>query len=71
MIRVTRLNGSELVLNSDLIETVEATPDTVITLTTDHKWVVREGVEEVIERVVAYKRRIYAVGPQTGLGAES
>lgn len=62
MIHVTRLNGSELVLNADLIETVEATPDTVISLTTDHKWVVRESVEDVIARVIAFKRRIHAFG---------
>lgn len=62
MIKVTRLNGSELVLNADLIETVEATPDTVISLTTDHKWVVRESVDEVVARVVEFKRRIYAFG---------
>jgi flagellar protein FlbD len=62
VIHVTRLNGSELVLNSDQIESVEATPDTVITLTNDHKWVVREGVEEVINRVVEYKRRIHSLG---------
>lgn len=68
MIQLSRLNGSHVVINSDLIETIEATPDTVITLINDHKWVVREGVEEVLERVVAYKRRIYA-GPQSGQGA--
>lgn len=62
MIQVTRLNGSELTLNADLIETIEATPDTVITLSNEHRWVVRERVDEVIDRVVAYKRRIYA-GP--------
>ncbi|HEY9722505.1 MAG TPA: flagellar FlbD family protein [Oscillatoriaceae cyanobacterium] len=59
---MTRLNGSEFTLNAELIETVEATPDTVITLNNEHRWVVREGVHEVIERVVAYKRRIHA-GP--------
>ena len=71
MIRVTRLNGTELVLNSDLIETVEATPDTVITLTTDHKWVVKEDVEEVIERVIAFRRRTQAWGPLAGHGSEN
>lgn len=60
MITITRLSGTEMVINAELIETVEATPDTVITLTNDHKWVVRESVEAVVERVVAYKRRIFA-----------
>ncbi|MEB3328543.1 MAG: flagellar FlbD family protein [Candidatus Sericytochromatia bacterium] len=67
MIQVTRLNGSVFVLNADLIETVEATPDTVVKLTTEHTFVVREGVEELVERVVAYRRRILAgTGPTTG-----
>lgn len=63
MIKVTRLNGSELVLNADLIETIEATPDTVLSLTTEHKYVVREDVEEIVSRVVAYKRAIFQ-GPR-------
>ncbi|MEB3222948.1 MAG: flagellar FlbD family protein [Candidatus Sericytochromatia bacterium] len=62
MIQVTRLNGSVFLLNSDLIETVEATPDTVLKLTTEHTYVVREGVDEIIERVVAFRRRLLA-GP--------
>ena len=58
MIKVTRLNGSEFVLNADLIETVESTPDTIITLTTGTKLMVRESPDEIVNRVVAYKRRI-------------
>lgn len=58
MVRVTRLDGSEIVVNADLIETLEATPDTVITLSTGRRFVVREPVAEVIERVVAYRRRV-------------
>ena len=57
MIRVTRLNGSEFVLNSDLIESVEATPDTVVTLTSGKKLIVREPVDEVLARVVEFRRR--------------
>ena len=60
MIRVTRLNTTEFVVNADLIETVEATPDTVITLTTEHKYVVRESVDEIVSRVVSYKRACMA-----------
>lgn len=59
MIKVTRLNGSELVINAELIQTIEATPDTVLSLTTDQKYVVREDVEEIVSRVVAYKRAIF------------
>lgn len=61
MIKVTRLGGKAtlLVINADLIEFVESTPDTVITLTTGDKMVVRESVDEVVARVVAYKRAIF------------
>lgn len=65
MIHTTRLNNSELVLNSDLIEHIEATPDTVITLINGKKWIVQESVEELVARVVAYQRaaRNSAVNP--------
>jgi flagellar protein FlbD len=56
MIKVTRLNGQMMVVNADLIEFVEESPDTIITLTTGKKIVVREGVESVIERVTNFRR---------------
>ncbi len=59
MIHLTRLNRLPLVLNADLIESIEATPDTVISLTTGQKLVVREDAEEVVARVVAFRRAIY------------
>ena len=59
MVRLTRLNHGEVVVNSDLIEYVESTPDTVITLTSSQKIMVLESIEEVIDRVIAYKRRIW------------
>jgi flagellar protein FlbD len=58
MVRLTRLNHGEFVLNANLIEHIERTPDTVITLTTGQKFLVLETVDEVIERVIAYERRI-------------
>ena len=58
MIQVTRLNRIPLVLNSDLIEYIEITPDTVITLTNGHKMVVAESASEVVERVMAFRRSI-------------
>lgn len=61
MIRVTRLNGKEFVLNAELVQFIETTPDTVITLVNGEKIVVRESVEEVVDRVVAYGRRIRGV----------
>ncbi|MBM7581386.1 flagellar protein FlbD [Caldicoprobacter guelmensis] len=59
MIKVTRLNGEEFYINPDLIQYIEKTPNTVITLTNDKKVVVKEEVEEVIERIVAFKRQIF------------
>ncbi len=47
-----------LTINCDLLETVEHTPDTVISLLNNHKLVVRESVEEIVERVVEYRRRV-------------
>lgn len=59
MISLTRLNDSALVVNSELIEFIEAMPDTIITLTTGQKILVKESVEEIIEMVKQYKRDIY------------
>ena len=56
MIRVTRINDAELVINADLIEFVEAIPETMITLTTGKKIMVREAVDEIIRRVADFKR---------------
>jgi flagellar protein FlbD len=58
MIRLTRLNHTPVVLNADLIEHIEITPDTVITLTTGQKLVVLESSDEVIERIVEFRRSI-------------
>ncbi|MGN0319284.1 MAG: flagellar FlbD family protein [Lachnospira sp.] len=60
MIDVTRLNGKNFVLNAELIEVMEETPDTVITLTTGHKYLVKESVDEVLDKIYAYKRKIMA-----------
>ena len=62
MIRVTRLNLSPLILNSDLVEHIETTPDTVITLTTGQSLRVRESAEEVVQRIVEFRRSIYGPG---------
>jgi flagellar protein FlbD len=58
MIRLTRSGGTSVVLNADLIEHMEATPDTVITLTTDAKFRVQESLEEVMRRVLDYRRAV-------------
>ena len=58
MIEVTRFDGSRIFVNPDLIELIEANPDTVISLTTQKKLVVRESPEELLARIIAYKREI-------------
>lgn len=58
MIRLTRINHVPLVLNADLIEHVEVTPDTVIALTTGQKYIVMESADEVIQKVVEFRRSI-------------
>ena len=58
MIEVKKLNDQAFIVNSDLIEFIEKTPDTVITLTTGRKIVVKESVDEVLKRVIKYRRFI-------------
>lgn len=60
MIKLTRLNGVPFYLNSDLIEHLDATPDTVVTLTSGPKFLVTETAEEVCEKVMAFRRAILA-----------
>ena len=58
MIRLTRINKVPLVLNSDLIEHLEVTPDTVVSLTNGQKFLILETPEEVIDKVVEFRRLI-------------
>jgi flagellar protein FlbD len=58
MIQLTRLNHHPLVVNSDLIKFVEQAPDTVITLLSGEKIVVRENAQDVLERVVQFRRSV-------------
>jgi flagellar protein FlbD len=60
MIELTRLNGIVMILNSDLIKTVEASPDTMLTLTTGEKLIVREEIAEITDRVLDYRARLLA-----------
>jgi flagellar protein FlbD len=62
VVKLTRLHGEEIVINIDLIESLESTPDTVVSLTTGKKILVRQSVDEVIDAVIAFRRRI--VGAQ-------
>jgi len=67
MINLTRFNNTELILNADLIESIEAAPDTVVTTITGKKILVRESAEEVLQRVIQYRREIGAALPRTAL----
>ena len=60
MIELTRLQNQPFVINADLIEFIEATPDTVISTTSGKKVIVRETVDDVVKKVMAYKRKILA-----------
>lgn len=64
MIQLTRINQVPFYLNPDLIEHMEMTPDTVISLTTGQKFVVKEAPELVLERIVAFRRRLVQPDPQ-------
>ena len=60
MIELTRLNGTPMLLNSDLIKTGEASPDTMLTLINGEKLIVREQLSDVLDRVLAYRATLLA-----------
>jgi len=62
MISVTRLDGREFTLNSDLIELIESNPDTFIRLLNGSSYVVRESREEVVARIVGFRRQVFQCG---------
>ncbi len=59
MISLRRLNNQPVMVNADLIESLEATPDTVVTLTSGNKLLVRDSMEEIQSKIIDFKRRIY------------
>ncbi|QGT99173.1 Flagellar protein FlbD [Candidatus Syntrophocurvum alkaliphilum] len=56
MIYLTRLNGQKVMVNIDLVEFIEETPDTVITLTTGKKFVVKESAKRITERIIKFRK---------------
>lgn len=58
MVKLRRINGAEVTMNAELIETLEATPDTIVSLTTGKKLMVVESVDQVIDKVMAYRRSL-------------
>ena len=60
LVKLTKLDGRTFVLNSDLIEHMESTPDTVITISSGKKYIVSNTVDEVIDKIVKYRKEIYS-----------
>jgi len=60
MIKLEKLNGTLVVLNAELIESVEAGPDTVINLATGNRFLVKNSVDDVIAKTVEYKTKVYS-----------
>lgn len=60
MIKLEKLNGSLVVVNAELIESVESAPDTVINLATGNRFLVKNPVDEVIAKIVEYRLKVYA-----------
>ncbi len=56
MIKVTRLNGTKFFVNPEMIQTIEATPDTLITLSNGVKMIVKDSTETVIKQIIEYQR---------------
>ncbi len=71
MILLKRLNGTEFGINADLIERLEITPDTVVTLVDGTKYVVADSVEEVIDRIVSFRARIIAAADSASHEADA
>ncbi|MFA5566297.1 MAG: flagellar FlbD family protein [Acidimicrobiia bacterium] len=60
MILLKRLNGSEFAVNADLIERIDVTPDTVVTLVDGTKYVVNDSIDDIVDRIVSFRARILA-----------
>jgi flagellar protein FlbD len=58
MIILTKINQAQIAVNADLIQYIEETPDTVLTMTNDDKVVVKESIAEIIEKVVSFRRYV-------------
>lgn len=68
MIELSRLNGKQFILNCELIQTIESTPDTLITLRSGEKLMVREPAQEVVRLTVEYRKRLFQEPPRVVSG---
>ncbi|HTX99585.1 MAG TPA: flagellar FlbD family protein [Bacteroidota bacterium] len=66
MIELTRLQGQKIIVNVDLIEFIEETPDTLVTTTTGKKLMVKESAEEIVEKAMEYKKRCLPIRQPSG-----
>ncbi|MBE6021737.1 MAG: endoflagellar protein [Cellulosilyticum sp.] len=66
MVMLTKLNNQIFTVNCDLIETLEQTPDTVIVMTTGNKYVVKETPEEILKKIIDFKRKINTIENREG-----
>ncbi len=64
MINLTKLNGTEFVVNAELIKTIESTPDTIVTLINGDRLMVRESTRDVVERAIDFGRRLRTMRPR-------
>ena len=70
MIEVTKMNGTKVIINQDLIEIVEETPDTVISFTTGRKLIVKESRQDIKNLVKSYRKDIFARSEERRVGKE-
>jgi flagellar protein FlbD len=68
VILVTRLNGSQFYVNAELIQMVESTPDTVLSFAGGEKFIVHESAEDVIQRIIEYRRKVFSGMPFRSAG---
>ena len=64
MIKATRINGEEFVVNAELIQYIEARPDTIITLVNKERVIVKESTDEIVRRVIQYGRSLRSFPPE-------
>lgn len=62
MIKLTGLNNKEIIINADNIEKLEAVPESLITLINGNKYLVHDNIDEIINKVIEYKSKIYGLG---------
>lgn len=58
MVKVQKLNGTDLIINAELIETIESTPDTIVTLQTGKKLILKTKADDLVENIIEYKKMI-------------